>query len=72
MTNAPMTTVPAVNKIGVVRTAPASIAACFNGTPSSNLKLIKSMSNTELRTIIPAKAIIPINDVAVKNAPINQ
>jgi len=33
ITKAPITTVPAVSKIGVVRTAPASIAACFKGTP---------------------------------------
>ena len=72
MTNAPITTVPAVSKIGVVRTAPASIAACFNGMPSAVRRLIKSISNTEFRTMIPAKAIIPIKDVAVKNAPIIQ
>ena len=66
ITNAPITTVPAVNKIGVVRTAPASITACFKGIPSANLRLTKSISKTEFRTIIPARAIIPIKDVAVK------
>ena len=70
--NAPITTVPAVNKIGVVLTAPASITACYNAIPSAKRKLIKSISNTEFRTIIPAKAIRPIKDVAVKKAPKTQ
>ena len=72
MTHVPLTAVPALNKIGVVLTAPASIAACFSGTPSAVLKLIKSINNTEFLTIIPAKAIMPINEVAVKNAPMIQ
>ena len=64
--DAPMTTAPVVNNIGVVRTAPASIMACFKGTPSLSRISIKSISKTEFRTITPAKAIIPIKDVAVK------
>ena len=63
---APITTAPVVNKIGVVLTAPASIMACFNGIPSFSRISIKSISKTEFRTITPAKAIIPINEVAVK------
>ena len=70
--DAPMTTAPVVNKMGVVRTAPASIMACLMGIPSLSRIYIKSMINTEFRTITPARAIIPINDVAVKNAPSNQ
>ena len=66
MTKAPITTVPAVKRIGVVLTAPASITACLSGIPSSNLKLIKSTNSTEFLTIIPAKAIKPIIEVAVK------
>ncbi len=69
---APITTAPVVSRIGVVRTAPASIIARFIGTPSFNLISIKSMSSTEFRTITPARAIIPIKDVAVKNAPKSQ
>ena len=69
ITKAPITTVPAVSRIGVVRTAPASITACFKGIPSATRRFTKSISNTEFRTIIPARAIIPINDVAVKKAP---
>ena len=34
--DAPITTAPVVNKIGVVLTAPASIIACFMGAPSFN------------------------------------
>ena len=62
MITAPKATAPAVNKIGVIRTAPASMIACFNGTPSFRRILIKSISKTELRTITPASAIKPIND----------
>ena len=69
ITNAPITTVPAVNNIGVVRTAPASIAACFNGTPSSNRRLIKSISksinNIEIKMNI--KPIIIIIKKCPKN-----
>ena len=72
MITAPITTAPVVNKIGVVLTAPASIIACFIGIPSLSLISIKSMSNTEFLTMTPAKAIIPMNEVAVKNAPNNQ
>src|SRR5690606_40512008 len=46
--------------------------ACFKGIPSAVRRFIKSINNTELRTIIPAKAIIPIKEVAVKKAPIIQ
>lgn len=69
---APSATAPAVNKIGVVLTAPASIMACFNGIFSRNRILMKSMSNTEFLTITPANAIKPIIEVAVKYAPIIQ
>ena len=72
MIDAPITTAPVVNKIGVVLTAPASIIACFIGIPSFNRISIKSISKTEFRTITPAKAIIPMNEVAVKNAPKTQ
>jgi hypothetical protein len=46
--------------------------ACFNGIPSFKRISIKSINNTEFRTITPAKAIIPINEVAVKKAPNSQ
>ena len=64
--DAPITTAPVVNKIGVVLTAPASIMACFNATPSFRRISIKSINKTEFRTITPAKAIIPMKEVAVK------
>ena len=66
MIEAPITTAPVVNKIGVVLTAPASIIACLIGIPSFNRISIKSINKTEFRTITPANAIIPINEVAVK------
>ena len=69
MIDAPITTAPVVNKIGVVLTAPASIMACFIGIPSFKRISIKSINKTEFRTMTPAKAIIPIKDVAVKKAP---
>ena len=47
--DAPMTTAPVVNKIGVVLTAPASMMACLIGIPSFNLISIKSISNTAER-----------------------
>ena len=43
MIDAPITTAPVVNKIGVVLTAPASIIACFNGMPSFKRISIKSI-----------------------------
>ena len=42
------------------------------GIPSFNRISIKSISKTEFLTITPAKAIIPMNEVAVKKAPRSQ
>ena len=72
ITIAPITTAPVVNRIGVVLTAPASMIALFIGAPSFKRISIKSIKRIEFRTIIPAKAIIPIKEVAVKKAPNNQ
>ncbi len=69
MTIAPITTVPAVRRIGLVRTAPASITERSREPPSALLSSMKSMRSTEFLTMIPARAIIPIIEVAVKNAP---
>ena len=57
----------AVSKMGRKRTAPASRMASRRDKPRSWLKWMKSMRMIELRTTIPARAIIPIMAVAVKN-----
>jgi len=69
MTKDPVTTVPAVKAIGRNRTAPASMTASLSSRPSANRASIKSINKTLLRTIMPASAITPIIDVAVKKAP---
>ena len=56
--------------MGRNRTAPASITASATGTPRRSASWMKSTSRIELRTMIPASAIIPIMLVAVKNAPV--
>jgi len=55
--------------MGLVLTAPASMIACLRGAPSARRISMKSMKRTEFRTMMPASAIIPIIDVAVKKAP---
>ena len=60
----------AVRAIGRNRTAPASTTACSSGSPSRNRSSMKSTRMIELRTTMPAPAMKPIIDVAVKNAPI--
>ena len=72
MTPAPTITAAAVNIMGLNLTAPASITASFKGMPSDILSSIKSTKIIEFLTTIPAPAIKPIIDVAVKKAPIPQ
>ena len=56
----------AVRRIGRRRTAPASITASSSERPSARRTMMKSMRRSELRTTMPASAITPIIDVAVK------
>ncbi len=72
MTEAPTTTAKAVNSMGRKRMAPASTTASANGLPSFILSSMKSTRMMEFLTTIPAPAIIPIMEVAVKKAPIPQ
>ena len=51
------------------RTAPASMTASSRGMPSARRSSTKSTRMIELRTTIPAPAMKPIIEVAVKNAP---
>ncbi len=62
-------TAAAVSAIGLNRTAPASITASSIDIPSRMRNSMKSTRMIELRTTMPAPAMKPIIDVAVKNAP---
>ena len=64
----PTTTAAAVSIMGRKRTAPASITAWSKGMPSLKRSSMKSTRIIEFRTTIPAPAIKPIIEVAVKNA----
>jgi len=70
ITAAPTTTARAVSSIGRKRTAPASTTASATGMPSAMRVSMKSTRMIEFRTTMPAPAMKPIIDVAVKNAPI--
>jgi len=70
ITSPPTTTAAAVSAIGRKRTAPASSTASRSDRPRASASWMKSTSRIELRTMMPASAIIPIIDVAVKNAPV--
>ena len=65
----PTITARAVRSIGRKRTAPASTTASATGIPSRILSSAKSTRMIEFRTTIPAPAMKPMRDVAVKNAP---
>src|SRR3989304_4543187 len=66
---APSIAARAVSAIGLARAAADCRIASRNGTPSLTLRLAKSTSRIELRTMIPASAIMPIIEVAGKWAP---
>lgn len=70
MTEDPTTTAAAVKSMGRKRTIPASTTASSSGIPSANFKSMKSTRMIEFLTTMPAPAIKPIMDVAVKKAPI--
>src|SRR6516162_4209892 len=69
MTAPPTITAIAVINIGRKRTAPASTTAASSEPPSRRRCSMKSTRMIEFRTTMPALAINPIIDVAVKNAP---
>jgi len=69
MTKLPTTTAAAVRSMGRKRTAPASMIASSSAIPSLLFISAKSMRMMELRTMMPARAMNPIMDVAVKKAP---
>ena len=58
--------VPAVSRIGRVRTAPERIVALRRSWPSRSATCRNSISRIALRTAMPARAIMPIIAVAVK------
>ncbi len=68
MKAAPIIAAAAVRKIGLKRTAPASTSAARSGMPFARRWRMKSTSRIELRTTMPASAMKPIIDVAVKAA----
>ena len=55
--------------MGCARTAADCTTASLNGTPRATCSSMKSTNRIELRTMIPASAIMPIIDVAVNCAP---
>ena len=69
MTTPPTTSAAAVSAIGRNRTAAALVTAAASGSPASSSRLTKSTSRIELRTMIPARAMKPIIEVAVKKTP---
>ncbi|SEH76720.1 hypothetical protein BAZSYMB_SCAFFOLD00015_0 [Bathymodiolus azoricus thioautotrophic gill symbiont] len=68
----PPTSAKAVIIIGRVLDAQEFTTASKNGTPLAYSCTVKSTNKIELRTIMPAKAIQPIIEVAVNSAPSNQ
>ena len=68
ITAAPIIAAKAVSTIGLKRIAPASSRTSRNGLPSPWLWRMKSTSRIEFRTMIPARAMKPIIDVAVNGA----
>src|SRR5919109_1553487 len=71
ITLAPTTTAAAVKSMGRKRTAPASATASSSDIPCDRRSSMKSTRMMEFRTMMPAPAMKPIIEVAVKKAPIN-
>ena len=69
MKNAPTMAASPVSTIGCARVMADCTMACASGTPCAVCSRMKSTSRMELRTMIPASAIIPIMLVAVYCAP---
>ncbi len=72
MTLDPATRARAVIRIGLVRALQALITASVTVSPLATSSMEKSTSRMELRTMMPARAMNPIMDVAVKSAPMIQ
>ena len=70
MTTPPMTTARAVRMMGRERMRPEATTASLSECPRSKPSSTKSTKRMEFRTMIPASAIMPIMEVAVKNAPL--
>ena len=68
----PITSASAVIRIGRRRTRPAITIASRTLAPSATCDRANSTSRIELRTMMPASAMKPIIDVAVKSAPSSQ
>jgi hypothetical protein len=66
ITAAPTIAAAAVSTIGLNLTAPASIMESFSGAPSRFFIRMKSTRMMEFLTTIPASAMKPIIEVAVK------
>ena len=58
-----------VRTMGLARIAAAWITASAKSMPPATCSLMKSTSRIELRTMMPARAIMPIIEVAVYCAP---
>ena len=71
MKNAPIIAANAVSAMGLARMAPARTTASSRVLPERISPSMKSTSRMELRTIMPASAIMPIMEVAVNCAPSN-
>ena len=69
MKKPPIIAASPVSTIGLARTAAASTTASRSGLPAASAWLMKSISRIELRTMMPASAIMPIIEVAVYCAP---
>ncbi|MNT70200.1 hypothetical protein D3C72_2085590 [compost metagenome] len=69
MKNAPIMAASPVSTMGCARVMAEWTMAVLRGTPSRTCRLMKSTSRMELRTMMPARAIIPIMLVAVYCAP---
>ena len=65
----PATRARAVMRMGRVRVLQARITASATGTPFCTSWIEKSTSRMELRTMMPARAIQPIMEVAVNSPP---
>ena len=69
MKNAPIMAASPVSTMGWARVMAECTMASLSGVPSRTCKLMKSTSRMELRTMMPASAIMPIMLVAVYCAP---
>ena len=69
MKAAPIIAASPVSAMGCARTVAALITASLKAMPRASCSSMKSTSRMELRTMMPASAIMPIMLVAVNGAP---